>query len=329
MYNIELNVFRYLLVIDMDLRHMRYFLTVANELHFTRASKALHIAQPALSKQIRDLEDELGVTLLNRSGRRITLSDAGQVFYEKASKILQATEAAIVETQRAQRGETGKIAIGFFEQTAYTLLPPILRKYRHRFPEVDIQLRWHSVAEQRDVLVRGEIDVAFIRLIRNGDQFIESFDDLTKCKLYSEKFVLAIPANHRFEHQEVVAITDCANESFISYAEGFAPDFHATILRLCAIQGFTPKTSLEVGQTYTLLGLVSAGVGIAFVPASAQKMKLEGLIFKRLEDQLPDIEIYLAWAESKPSALVSALVDTARETITDNFPLDDPQYILT
>jgi DNA-binding transcriptional LysR family regulator len=108
----------------MDLRHMRYFVAVADELHFTKAAERLHLAQPALSKQIRDLEDELGATLLVRTGRKIALSDAGRVFYEKASQILRDTESTIIETKRAQRGETGKIAVGFFEQTAYTLCHP-------------------------------------------------------------------------------------------------------------------------------------------------------------------------------------------------------------
>jgi DNA-binding transcriptional LysR family regulator len=313
----------------MDLRHMRYFIAVADELHFTRAANVLHIAQPALSKQIRDLEDELGVTLLNRSGRRITLSEAGQVFYEKASQILRSAESSIVETRRAQRGETGKIALGFFEQTAYTLLPPILRTYRQHFPEVNIQLRWYSVTEQINALMRGDIDVAFMRSISNVDRSLDSVDGLAKCKLYREQFVLAIPASHRFEEKDTVRIRDCVDEAFISYTESFAPDFYAMIMRLCAIQGFSPNTSLEVGQTYTLLGLVSAGVGIAFVPASAQKMKFEGVIFKRLEDELPDIEIHLAWKQSNPSAPLAAFIRTAQETITERFLAGDPVFIQT
>jgi DNA-binding transcriptional LysR family regulator len=299
----------------MDLRHLRYFVAVANELHFTRAAKALHIAQPALSKQIRDLEEELGVTLLIRSGRRITLSDAGQLFYEKAKQILRATESAVVETRCVQRGEAGKIAIGFFEQTAYTLLPPILRAYRQRFPEVDVQLRWYLVTEQTDALARGDIDVAFIRTITSGDQFVDGAEELARCTLHREQIVLAIPTNHHFGARDGVKIKECANETFVGYTERFAPDFYGMIMRLCAIQGFSPKISLEVGQTYTLLGLVSAGVGVAFVPASAQKMKFEGVIFKQLEDELPDIEIFLAWPQNKPSAQLAAFVRIAQETI--------------
>jgi DNA-binding transcriptional LysR family regulator len=312
----------------MDLRHMRYFIAVADELHFTRAAEKLRIAQPALSKQIRDLEDEVGATLLNRSGRSISLSDAGRVFYERASLALQAAEAALVETRRAQRGETGKIAIGFFEQSAYTLLPPILRAYRLSFPDVDVQLRWLSVTAQCDALRRGDTDVAFIRSIANLGP-IDGLDQLSAIKLHREKFVLAIPEAHHLRARETVKIAECANEPFVGYPEAFAPDFHAMVMRQCALHGFSPRLSLEVGQSYTLLGLVSAGTGIAFVPASAQKMKFEGVLFKRLDDELPEIEIYLAWRAQKPSALLAAFIDTAQATVCKNILPRDPSFIVT
>jgi len=314
---------------EMDLRHMRYFIAVADELHFTRAAEALRIAQPALSKQIRDLEDEVGATLLNRTGRRITLSDAGRVFYERATLALQAAESALVETRRAQRGETGKIVIGFFEQSAYTLLPPILRAYRQGFPDVDVQLRWLSVTTQGDALRRGDTDVAFMRSIAKLGPSTDGFGDLATCKLHREKFVLAIPETHHLRERVTVPIAACANEMFVGYTETFAPDFHAMVMRLCAIHGFSPKLSLEVGQSYTLLGLVSAGTGIAFVPASVQRMKFEGVLFKRLDDEMPEIEIYLAWRARKPSALLAAFIDTAQATVTENILPRDPSFIVT
>jgi DNA-binding transcriptional LysR family regulator len=313
---------------EMDLRHMRYFIAVADELHFTRAAEKLRIAQPALSKQIRDLEDEVGATLLNRSGRSISLSDAGRVFYERASLALQAAESALVETRRAQRGETGKIAIGFFEQSGYMLLPPILRAYRQSFPDVDVQLRWLSVTAQCDALRRGDTDAAFFRSIANLGP-IDGLDKLSAIKLHREKFVLAIPEAHPWRERETVKIAECANESFVGYTEAFAPDFHAMVMRLCALNGFSPRLSLEVGQSYTLLGLVSAGTGIAFVPASAQKMKFEGVLFKRLDDELPEIEIYLAWRAQQPSALLAAFIDTAQARVCTNILPRDPSFIVT
>ena len=147
----------------MDLRHLRYFIAVAEELHFTRAARRLHIAQPPMSRQIRELEEELGVTLFNRTRRQVELTDAGQVFLIKARQVLRAAESAVLETQRAERGETGKLAVGFFEQTAYTLLPPILRAFNQRFPEVDVQLRWFPVIDQVEALEQGEVDIAFVR----------------------------------------------------------------------------------------------------------------------------------------------------------------------
>jgi len=175
----------------MDLRHLRYFIAVAEELHFTKAAQRLHIAQPPLSRQIRELEEEMGVTLINRAARQIELTDAGQVFLERARQVLRAADAAVLETQRAQRGETGKLAVGFFEQAAYTLLPPTLHAFHERFPEVDVQLRWFPVVGQLTALMQGEIDIAFVLPVVD-------LAGVSKALLLKEPFVIAVPGSHPF-----------------------------------------------------------------------------------------------------------------------------------
>lgn len=297
----------------MDLRHLRYFVAVAEELHFTKAAERLHIAQPPLSKQIRQLEAEMGVTLLQRTNRHIELTDAGRVFLDKARQILQATSSAITETQRTQRGEIGKLAVGFFEHTSYTFLPPILRAYRQRYPTVEVLLRWFPVVEQVHALERGDVDISFVRPVA-------AFDDIASETLLKERFVLALPSDHHLAHADAVELSECAEERFIIYGQRMAPDFHAMIYRLCGLAGFVPQIALEVGQVYTTLGLVSSGAGIAFVPESVQRVRFENVIYRPLKDKQSDIEVLLAWKQSNRSPLLAAFVETATRAVAATFP---------
>jgi DNA-binding transcriptional LysR family regulator len=294
----------------MDLRHLRYFIAVAEELHFTRAAHRLHIAQPPLSRQIRELEEELGVTLFNRTLRQIELTDAGQVFLVKARQVLRAAESAVLETQRAERGETGKLAVGFFEQTAYTLLPPILRAFNQRFPEVDVQLRWFPVIAQVEALEQGEVDVAFMRPVAD-------LTGVSKQLLLTEEFVVAVPASHRFAARDAVSIEECVDERIINYTQHLAPDYYTAIMRACALAGFVPKRPLDVGQVYTALGLVSAGVDIVFAPASVQRVRFDGLLYKPLRGRPLESVTYLAWLQPAPSILLKAFVETAMQVMEE------------
>lgn len=292
----------------MDLRHLRYFIAVAEELSFTRAADRLHIAQPPLSQQIRQLEEELGVVLLHRTKRSVELSGAGQVFLEHARQIMRATEVAAAQTRRAERGEIGRLSVGFFEHTSYTLLPPIFRSYRERFPNVDVSVRWFPVIGQADALRRGEIDIAFMRPV--GD-----FEDITTEELVTEPFVIAVPASHPFATKESLALSDCSAERFIMYTPHLAPDFHNMILRMCAAAGFTPQVALEVGQVYTCLGLVSAGIGLAFVPSSVQRIHLDHVVYKRLRSKSLPVEVMLGWRSRNTSPLIRTFAETAKDVI--------------
>jgi len=296
----------------VDLRHLRYFIAVAEELHFTKAAARLHISQPPLSRQILELEQELGVTLLIRTRRHIELSNAGRVFLDKARQILLAADSAIVETQRAQRGEIGRLAVGFFEQTAYTLLPPILRTFQENFPGVEVQLRWFPVIEQVQALMRGEIDIAFVRPVVD-------LEGVSREMLLKEPFVLAVPSTHAFAGQDAVSIDECAGERIINYTQSLAPDYHAGINLACAKAGFVPKADLEVGQVYTALGLVSAGVGVAFVPSSVQRLRFENLVYKPLRERQLRSEVFLAWTHANPSSLLMAFVESSKRIIKEQF----------
>lgn len=292
----------------MDLRHLRYFIAVAEELSFTRAARRLHIAQPPLSQQIRQLEEELGVTLLHRTKRHVALSEAGQVFLEHAKQILRATELAGMQARRAQRGEIGRIAVGFFEHMSYTLLPPIFRAYRERFPDVEVDMRWFPVIGQADALRRGDVDVSFMRAV--GD-----FENIATEALVTEPFVVAVPSSHPLAAEHSLSLADCAAERFVMYTPHLAPDFHDMILRMCATAGFTPRVALEVGQVYTCLGLVSSSIGLAFVPSSVQRIHVDDVVYRPLRSRSLPIEVMLGWRHTRTSPLIRAFVDTAKDVI--------------
>lgn len=291
----------------MDLRHLRYFVAVAEELNFSRAAERLHIAQPPLSIQIRQLEEELGVTLLQRTRRRVELTDSGKIYLEQARQILRSIKEATVKAQRAQRGEIGQLAVGFFEHMSYTMLPPILRAYRERFPNVDVQLRWYPVVELVDALLRGDIDISFMRPVSGAEE-------LRGETLLKEPFVLATPSDHPFAQSDSVQLTDCASENFVIYSNKIAPDFHRLIMSTCASAGFVPRIVTEAAQVYTLLGLVSSGAGIAFVPASVRRVQFEHVDYVSLSDTDAEIEVQLAWTRT-PSSLMRAFISTAKDVV--------------
>jgi DNA-binding transcriptional LysR family regulator len=302
----------------MELRHLRYFLAVAETLHFTKAAAQLHIAQPPLSRQIRELEEELGVTLFERIGRRVELSAAGEVFAERARQILAATASAVVDSQRAQRGEIGRLAVGFFEHAAYTVLPPVLRAFQLRFPNVEVELRWFPVVEQVAALMRGDIDLAFVRPVTN-------LDALSRATILREPFAVALPATHALARKATLSIADCAHERVMNYTQRLAPDYHATITRLCALAGFAPIAFPEVGQVYTALGLVSAGVGIAIVPASVQRVHVDSVAYRPLKECDAVSETCLAWKHRRAPASLTAFVELAQEIAAAEFSLPPRQ----
>lgn len=292
----------------MDLRHLRYFIAVAEDLNFTRASERLHIAQPALSQQIRQLEEELGVTLLHRTKRRVALSNAGITFLEHARNIIRATQVAALQAQRAERGDIGRLSIGFFEHMSYTLLPPVFRAYRERFPGVEVDLRWFRVVDQSDALRRGDVDVSFVRPVGG-------LDDLQTESLLREPLVLAMPASHRLAALESIPLKECASERFVTYLPSVAPDFHGLITRMCSAAGFAPDVALEVGQVYTCLGLVSAGVGISFVPESVRSIHFNRVVYRPIRGRTPKGEVMLAWRQRNPPALLEGFLETARKVV--------------
>jgi DNA-binding transcriptional LysR family regulator len=234
------------------------------------------------------------------------LSSAGMVFADRARRILASADAAVIDSQRAARGEIGRLAVGFFEHIAYTLLPALIREFQQRFPDVSIELRWFTAAEQVNALARGEVDVAFVRAVPPET-------NLASAMILREPFVIAIAKDNPLAARRTISIVDCANMRVINYRKDVAPDYHAIINQLCALGGFTPSPLFEMGQIYASLGLVSSGFGIALVPASVQRVHMDNVVYRPLRERHAVSELLLAWTNPSPPAVLSAFVELARD----------------
>jgi DNA-binding transcriptional LysR family regulator len=291
----------------MELRHLHYFIAVAEELHFSRAAERLCISQPPLSQQIRDLEDELGVKLFERTKRHVQLTEAGKVFLERSYLVLAQLEQAIEVTQRIGRGEVGRLAIGFVDSATYTLLPDILRVFREQFPAVELRLHELTTQEQIHALHQNQIDVGVVRsaIIEPGLS--------TECVL-KESLVLALPQTHPLSAQVKVSVSTLADESFILFPAKLGPVFYEQIIQICQQAGFRPKVAQEAVQMQTIIGLVAAGLGIAFVPASLQNFHRSGVIYRPLQEQTSQTGLYLAWRQHDSSPVIRAFLNLAQKT---------------
>jgi DNA-binding transcriptional LysR family regulator len=291
----------------MELRHIHYFIAVAEELHFSRAAERLHISQPPLSQQIRDLEDELGVKLFERTKRQVNLTEAGSVFLERSYRVLAQLEQAIEATQQIGRGEVGRLSIGFVDSAMYTLLPEIVRVFRAQFPAVELRLHELTTAQQIQALCDKQVDVGIVRSAISGPGLS------VEC-LLPESLVLALPENHPLSAQTRVSLSTLANEAFILFPVKMGPVFYEQIMTICQQAGFRPKVAQEAVQMQTIVGLVAAGLGIAIVPASLQNFHRSGVIYRPLQEQIPKSGLYLAWRQHDASPVISAFLSLARKT---------------
>jgi len=289
----------------MELRSLRYFVMLADELHFGRAAKRLSMTQPPLSQSISGLERELGVRLFERTRRKVALTHAGAAFLEEARAVLARAAQAIETAQRADRGEVGRLSVGYLAATAYTLLPLVLRDFARGFPGVKLELRELTLPQQFDALLRGDIDVGLLRPP-------VAAAELASETVLSERFVLALPARHPLCALRRVPARRLATEPFVMFPRQPGLVFHDLVMDFCLRTGFTPRVAQEANQTHTVVGLVSAGIGIALVPASTQKIGLVGVAYRPLREATPYAKTAVAWRREDSSPVIKAFLDVAR-----------------
>jgi DNA-binding transcriptional LysR family regulator len=245
---------------DVELRHLRYFVAVAEELHFGRAAERLHLAQPPLSQQIRKLEGILGYPLFDRTSRSVSLTAAGQVFLERAQRTLRNVQRDIEETQSIGRGEVGSLHIGFVGSAMLTVLPAIFRHYREAYPSVRLHLHESFTAKVIEGLQNGTLDAG---LLRDGDPV----EGLVATTLYSEPFVAVLPARHPGAKQKSISAAALRDEPFVYYPRSAGSRAYDKPLTLCEEQGFRPQIVQEAHNWLTILRLIGAGLGVTIAPA--------------------------------------------------------------
>ena len=264
----------------MELRHFKYFVGVAEELHFGRAAVRLGISQPPLSQQIRSLEAELGVELFERTSRRVRLTEAGRAFLDEARKTLAQVDHAVATARRADRGEIGELAIGFITSAPLTpLLSTALFDFRTAYPAVHLDLAEMPRANQIERLAERTLDVGFIR----GVEPPLLPPTLVASMLLEEDILVAMRADHRLARRDTLGIADLSDEAFVLYESKLGSGFNEHLTRLCRTAGFEPRVVQEVGALATLLGLVAAGFGVTVLARSLAALHLEDLVYRVLD----------------------------------------------
>lgn len=290
----------------IELRHLRYFIAVAEELHFGRAAERLHIAQPPLSYQIRQLETEIGFQLFRRTKRKVELTDAGQVFLEECQRIFQQLEQAIQTGQKTSRGEMGQLAIGFVSSAAYNVLPIALQHFRQQFPAVDLALQELTTDQQIQRLGDGRIDVGFLR------PPVED-ESLSLSIVLQEPLVVALPTSHRLANESQISLKSIAHESFILFPRSIAPGLYDQIIALCQQADFSPRVVQEAIQMQTTVSLVAAEMGIAIVPVSLQNLQRRGVVYRSLQEPTPKATIAIAWKRDNISSTVQRFLEVVQQ----------------
>ncbi|KPV44348.1 LysR substrate-binding domain-containing protein [Alicyclobacillus ferrooxydans] len=292
----------------MELRHLRYFVAVAETLHFGQAAKSLNVSQPPLSKQIADLETEVGVSLFHRTKRHVELTKAGREFYEYAKQILNMAEHALTRAQHAARGETGELVIAFTGATIYDL-QAIIRKFSAAYPHVEVVLRRLVTSDQVPALMNRSVSIG--HLIPP----VQS-DELRFLPIRKERIMVALPEHHPLaDGVTPIKVASLAHETFILTPRNAGMSYYDAMMSCCRRGGFIPRVELEVDHLESIVGFVSIGMGISLVPESLSQFKVQGVVYQPLEDALPAFETALAWREDNDSPIVHTFIAFAKEVL--------------
>lgn len=272
----------------MDLRQLRYFITLAEELHFSRAAQRLAISQPPLSISIKQLESELGVTLFERSSKAVSLTQAGAALYPLALKIIAQLESARDITREVGRGRRGRLTVGFVGGMLLRGLPELIDDYERQNPGVIVSLREIGSAEQIQALIRGQLGLGFLHtgsLPRELDGMVFG----------EEPFIACVPAGHRLAGRRRLRVEELRDENLVLFSRDTSPGYYDSVIALCSSAGFSPRLRHEVSHWLTALALVSRNGGVALVPDAFMRLELVGVRYIPLVGSRARSVAYCAW----------------------------------
>lgn len=291
----------------MELRHLRYFVAAAEELHFTRAARRLGIAQPPLTQQIKALETEIGVRLFDRSARGVALTDAGTAFLEDARTILAEVNQAVMRSRQAASGLIGRLGIGFTESASFhNIVTASLRSYRQGYGAVELFLEEARSTDLTLALRQGKIDVAFVR------PPIRLEDDIVLEVLVTEPMVVAVPIGHALSRRRTLRLTDLRDEKFILYPRRTSAGLTDRVIAACEAAGFTPMIAQSAPQIASSINLVAASLGVSIVPACMHRSRPEAVRYIDIEDRPPQAQLGLAYRAAERSAVALRFIEIAR-----------------
>lgn len=291
----------------MELRQLRYFLMVAETLHFGRAAEQLHIAQQPLSFQIKHFEDELGIKLFKRTTRSVALTPAGEALLAEVRGGLGRIERGLELAKRIARGEGGNLRIGYNSASLYNVMPPIVRQFRERFPQIEVVLLELNPFTLERQILSEDIDVGIV--LSTGVRM----DGLTYEAIYQEHSAVALPKDHPLAQRTRISLRELADEPFVMYARRVHQELFDQIIALCHVAGFSPTIVQEAVSETAVVGLVSAGLGVALVASSISSLRPDEVVYRPLVEPLLTIEVVLVWKENRHLAWLQDLRQIAQE----------------
>lgn len=292
----------------MELRHLRYFIAVADELSFSRAAERLHMAQPPLSQQIQALEAELGVKLFDRKKRPLQLTVAGLAFVEEARSTLAHLEQAVQKVQRIDQGNLGCLTVSFSSSMANGVLPDILRTFRQQYPEVKLILKEENRAFQLQGLRDRKTDVMFAYQYHD----VAEASDLEVMSFTKEALVVVLPKSHPLTHKAKISLSELVDQEFVLPLHQVVSGLSEQIYHLCSQAGFVPKVVQEAVFMVTILGLVSAEMGISILPASVQNLRRRGVVYRPILEQTTATQLTAVWRCNDCSVLLQQFLAIAK-----------------
>jgi DNA-binding transcriptional LysR family regulator len=293
---------------EIELRHLRYFVAIAEEMNFTRAAKKLNIAQPPLSQQISKLEAKIGVKLFVRTKPQIQLTAAGKTLLGEAQLILAQVEKAVQNARQTGLGQIGSLIVGYVGSATFYVLPKILKAFWERYPQVKLELIELETDEQMAQLLGNRMDIGFLRPPINES-------GLNLKILMQEPMVLALPENHPMAVFSEIAIQDLKNEAFIMLPHRLAPTPYHQIIAMFQQAGYLPTVSQEALHIQTIINLVAARLGISLVPASVERIKRSDVIYRAIRPPVPVIEMAAAWNPHNFTPVINSFLTTIDEIL--------------
>jgi DNA-binding transcriptional LysR family regulator len=302
--------------VTVELRQLEYFLVVADELNFRRAAERLHMTQPPLSQHIRQLEQELDLTLFERTTRQVRLTAAGEVFRQRVSRFLRHLQEGVVEARGVANGLAGQLGLGFVPSATLDILPPLLRVYRTRFPEVRLVLHELSPEQQVRGLREGSLDCACFYL-PSGDAAPFGDHKLNSIPISREPLVAALPSDHQLAAQRRISVRDLAHEPFVMVSGHRGPGLREIVLEQCRQGHFLPDVVQEAAMIQTIAGLVASGVGVALLPASVRRHQRYGVAYRPLHGDPVCVRMGVVWHETTENPALKGFLRVAEESEHD------------